>query len=133
MVWRRSSIEFCGVKLIRLGAKPRRAIKIVYADYLVALLPNGTCGISTKSPFEFPRTAREQRRGYYLNADLAENLFRLGVISAKVCQKHKFEANREAKNCDARRAADDLEYDAERAGITLTKVQRRKIAELQKA
>jgi hypothetical protein len=116
------SVEFCGIKLVRWGYRPRRAVRVYQGNYAVALNPNGSVAVSADSPFEYRYSGKP-----WLNRRLAEDLRDIKAISDLAFREH-------IKLCDVadlarkrRDAVDEIERAAEIIGLRLTKAQRTKL------
>lgn len=118
----RLGIEFCGIRLVRWGYRPRRA-KVVYQGYYaVCLNPNGSAAVSADDPFKHHPSEKP-----YLNRRLATDLFEIKAISRGAFEGHIAACDAADKTRKRRDARDELEIAAEILGIKFTKAQRTKI------
>jgi hypothetical protein len=119
------SVEFCGVKLVRWGYRPRNCVKVVIGQYTLALLKNGAVACSSDKPFEVRSRAfmRDPDSYVFLSKYLADDLFALGAITAKVRDEHKQRISERLEKRKARDAATAVRDGAKLFGISLTPAQ----------
>lgn len=116
--------EFLGVRLIQMGSRPRKAVKVLVSQYTMALLPNGSVAILlSKSDYEHP-----DRWSVWRQRTMAAQLHEIGAIDLRTYDDFMAKTQQAFLRAEARIAARDLDYSASTLGIKLTAAQKRQIA-----
>lgn len=121
------SREFLGVKLVPMGSRPRKAVKVYVGELTYALLSNGAVAIASRDVF-----GERFDRWTYLRASVAGALAEIGAITADHAASFIKSENENLARKMARQAVDDLGYPLEALGLKLTRAQQRAIAKLTK-
>lgn len=118
-----NSIEFCGIRLVRFGYRPRAAVKVYVGSTTLVLLKNGNVACSSDKPFEY------EKRGYYrspldrgyVSKSLVDDLLKLGAVTKQDHKTHVALAYLRERTRKQRRAAEQIMIDAETLNIALPK------------
>lgn len=126
-----NSVEFCGVKLVRWGYRPRRAVKVMLGYCTLALLKNGSVACSADSPFDNRKRGwrRDPQGQTYLNEHLANDLLELGAITKAQHTAHMAKFKARLTRRKIRAAANDILNNAGLLGIKFTIDQSRLISQ----
>jgi hypothetical protein len=123
MFGNKHTVEFCGIKLVKWGSRPRLATKVLIRTCTLALTPDGSVACNWDSPFK----RRPANEGPYLNADLAADLHALGVIDNATLKRHAAEFAARKAIRDGKDASWRIEKAADALGIKFTRDQRKTI------